>query len=916
VLVKLATQFPEQLLENPIFDILLLENPNLLNELPVGTRRSLLKREKCPVSFLEWLAKDEDEGVQLALAMNPNTPRHVLKNLAKGSSKRVASAARKHVNFPASGRSNGRDSGDELSKALTLERLPESEEAVAARMLTWLPCVGDTNDRQVPRNLGTWARAQMEALPLASSPYSDAAALRDLAGSHRDDIRRAVAKNSSAPADVIARLAADPTTEVRLAVAKRSDASEKVLRDLAIDADAEVRAAVAANRMVPNDVLAKLARDKREGVRWQVARNRATPVEVLGRLAQDKSVGVRYQVAAHPHTPQPILDQFANGNIEDLRLIVARNPATRPDTLARLAKDNYKTNLFFDPTKLRLVFNRREDTFIVRLQVASNPSTPADVLQDLVGETEQIRWEAATNKNARMQDTVRAARIPRKEANWGYGWDYEEALARHSTAFAQEITYCSCKDAEILRVLANSVFPNFRERVARNPFAPPDALKHLAEDKDHRVACAVGENAAANSDALQVLAKRSDSSLRKLVAEAPSATPSLLRQLSGDKKATVREAVAAHPSTPPDVLERLAQDRAMLDIDGNTGRSPFGLEPLVRMAVAQNTSTPPKVLRKLAADSDSMVRYLVATNPATPGAVLRTLKTDQDEEIAEQAVKRLKSGRAGSRRRPKPVAKKAKSPQKTQKLREVDAILAGLPGVAHLVVAEYVHDRRVRVRSRLAGNPLLPEKHQVRMAKDSAPSVRKALAENPGVSDSVLSLLEEDSDKAVAKLAKAQLRKRDRLRRSSPRAASRPRRPSAPKRSIRRSLPPPRKADLSRLGDWQHLAALPSIERSRVARLDDIPERKREAKRKELAEAFIEKYSRTNRPSFKRLLCLLLPECPIPALAMAARSTDWKERLAVAAHPKTPPGIRKQLAKDGNELVRAAARDAVSLAES
>jgi hypothetical protein len=60
VLVKLATQFPEQLLDNPAFDILLLENPNLLNELPVGTRRSLLKREKCPLSFMEWLGQDED----------------------------------------------------------------------------------------------------------------------------------------------------------------------------------------------------------------------------------------------------------------------------------------------------------------------------------------------------------------------------------------------------------------------------------------------------------------------------------------------------------------------------------------------------------------------------------------------------------------------------------------------------------------------------------------------------------------------------------------------------------------------------------------------------------------------------------------------------------------------------------------
>jgi hypothetical protein len=44
VLLKLGSKFPQQLLDNPIFSLLLLENPNLVNEMPISTLISLLKR--------------------------------------------------------------------------------------------------------------------------------------------------------------------------------------------------------------------------------------------------------------------------------------------------------------------------------------------------------------------------------------------------------------------------------------------------------------------------------------------------------------------------------------------------------------------------------------------------------------------------------------------------------------------------------------------------------------------------------------------------------------------------------------------------------------------------------------------------------------------------------------------------------
>jgi hypothetical protein len=111
--------------------------------------------------------------------------------------------------------------------------------------------------------------------------------------------------------------------------------------------------------------------------------------------------------------------------------------------------------------------------------------------------------------------------------------------------------------------------------------------------------------------------------------------------------------------------------------------------------------------------------------------------------------------------------------------------------------------------------------------------------------------------------------------------------------------------------NWQYLVDLPPSKLKRAISLAGIPKSERAAKRRELGEAFVATHVPSNRPSLKRLACLLLPDCPTAVLAKTGRSTDWKERLAIACHPKTPSAIRRQLANDGNRFVRAAAQQAI-----
>lgn len=98
VLLKLVGEFPRQLFNNPAIDLLLIETPNLLAGTSATALCSFLKRT-VPVSFLEYAANSLDERVQLAVAMNSQTPKIVLEWLAKSQSLRVVEAAKLHINW-------------------------------------------------------------------------------------------------------------------------------------------------------------------------------------------------------------------------------------------------------------------------------------------------------------------------------------------------------------------------------------------------------------------------------------------------------------------------------------------------------------------------------------------------------------------------------------------------------------------------------------------------------------------------------------------------------------------------------------------------------------------------------------------------------------------------------------------------
>jgi hypothetical protein len=85
VLWQLGVDFPAEVLENPIFQLLQLEDFDLPAKIPHCTLISLLQCDRVPHLFMQYALGQQDYSLWLAVAYNPHTPASYLENLAHKS---------------------------------------------------------------------------------------------------------------------------------------------------------------------------------------------------------------------------------------------------------------------------------------------------------------------------------------------------------------------------------------------------------------------------------------------------------------------------------------------------------------------------------------------------------------------------------------------------------------------------------------------------------------------------------------------------------------------------------------------------------------------------------------------------------------------------------------------------------------
>ena len=579
--VRLGQQFPKEFLANPMLDLLLLENPTLMEQVPGALLVRLLKQADCPVSLLTWASAQPQAKVQLAAAMNPSAGLEAKERLRQSQHPAVREAAQPDTAGVGQDPEMAFEHAvrERLGSISRLE-LDEAWQAGDIGLAQWnaLPLAFRLNHAashfwsgelaavvRLISELG-WTLDQVQArLPgfvrwveIARFPATAAPVLKVLAGDKDAGVRQEVAANPNTAVPVLEELAKNVAANVRKSVAMNRNTPASVLKTLARDGDEAVRGTVAWNPNSPVRVLEELAKDHHKRVRAGVAENMSAPAHVFEMLGADRDESVRRRLACNPRTPGPMLEALAKDGDSDVRKYVAENPGSSSSALYTLSTDSRAS---------------------VRMAVAKSPACPASVLDALIEDA-----------------------------------DLEVLKAVAQSRFAP---------AHVLEAMFQKGSSYLYYRLASNPVTPIHVLEELSRLDGPLTTWIQVEVALHPSlpegrrrDLLEALSKRPSEGDRSSAAQNPAMPSSALETLSSDSKSSVRRAVASNLQCPPEVLTRLAKDGSA-----------------VQEELARNPNTPLEVLVELAASKFPQVRKKLAVHAHRSAELRRKLGADPDEDI-------------------------------------------------------------------------------------------------------------------------------------------------------------------------------------------------------------------------------------------------------------------------------------------
>lgn len=392
ILLKLGSDFPQQLLENPMWDLLLLENPQLSKTIPLATLTSIVKlqSEKVPISFLKTAFIEANQSKEpyllTAVALNPRTPQQIFRQLVEE------------------------------------QNHPSVKNALLSLMAQASPPIWLLNQLLKSTNQYLAEAAQLHisiAGEMSSGWHEQAETIIDtylnlIISQHQSqsETRKFLIKSDinywlelglwlDFPASIIKKIAHNSGWEINLAIAQNPFTPASLLAELATAADEFIRASVASNYKLPLNLLQNLAQDESGLVRQAVAKNPQTPAPLLAQLGADLDIDIRCAVAANPNTPVPVIESLAKSDNQRLRLALLSNPNT-PDRLhAELAatmssrKDLWAFDYKTSPEVLAKQSTDADHDDSVRLKVALHPNTPKSVL-----------WRLATDKHERVRKNL------------------------------------------------------------------------------------------------------------------------------------------------------------------------------------------------------------------------------------------------------------------------------------------------------------------------------------------------------------------------------------------------------------------------------------------------------------------------------------------------------------------------------
>jgi hypothetical protein len=287
----------------------------------------------------------------------------------------------------------------------------------------------------------------------------------------------------------------------------------------------------------------------------------------------------------------------------------------------------------------------------VRLVLATNPTTPADVLDSLTrpaGRPPAQRCAGCTGTSGPGSGAGPGDASAEDAAPWCSGrhedvtFMIHRAVAENPAARADTVDrllvhpdmWVRCGvatradlSADVHRRLADDPTPGVRGTLAENPAIGEPLIRAIAADP--RTRRRLVRNPAVPLDLLLDLISTTDVA-PALLPRIATATPDEVEQLAASPVAGVRMLLAHRPGLPAPVVDMLAAG-VSADVTADAGT---GSATLVALATQPNAS--PAVLRLCLADAGA--RPVAAGHPALPADLIAELRTDPDRRVREAAA--------------------------------------------------------------------------------------------------------------------------------------------------------------------------------------------------------------------------------------------------------------------------------------
>jgi hypothetical protein len=304
-LLTSAQYFPFQVTEHPMFGLMLLENPRLIEEMDWNVLVSLFKQKEIPDVFFLGAVTHQSSFVLEAIVQHQKTTLPLLKRIAAGNvdfcvcemmvihslvTPFCLQQWAVHGNYSMQ---------EAIAVAYLNQSLPYDERTLSLliehgsddvqRIISQYCNLSDTLFNKVLRKL-----SPASVRSLAGSPYTDEAILQKLAKAYSNassdtmqmHLKLRIARNRSTPMDIINQWVVDPNYKVRAAVAQRQNLSLNHCLKLALDEHGQVRKKLSRNCSITSVMLKQLSTHPHSQVRYFVDSHPNTSVELRTLLLQ------------------------------------------------------------------------------------------------------------------------------------------------------------------------------------------------------------------------------------------------------------------------------------------------------------------------------------------------------------------------------------------------------------------------------------------------------------------------------------------------------------------------------------------------------------------------------------------------------------------------------------------------------